>query len=74
MRCAPSDPSRGMRSAADGWDSVLILILGDCHGRLDLVRRACEEAQVLWDIGAAIQVGDFGYFPSTIIRYLSSDN
>lgn len=47
-----------------------ILILGDCHGRLDLVHRACLEARERWGIEAAIQVGDFGFYPQTLKQFL----
>lgn len=50
-----------------------ILILGDCHGRLDLVAEACQAAELAYGIEAAIQVGDFGLFPKIIQRFLSDD-
>jgi hypothetical protein len=48
---------------------VLILILGDCHGHLDLVVRACHAARAAYGIEAAIQVGDFGFFPKTFAKF-----
>jgi predicted phosphodiesterase len=50
-----------------------ILILGDSHGHLDLVARACQQAKDIYGIEAAIQVGDFGFFPKIIDKYLKSD-
>lgn len=49
---------------------MLILILGDCHGRLDLVHQACVSAQAQYGIEAAIQVGDFGFFPKVLANFL----
>ena len=49
---------------------MLILLLGDSHGRLDLVHQACIEAQVAYGIEAAIQVGDFGFFPKILHKFL----
>lgn len=49
---------------------MLILILGDCHGRLDLVHQACIDAQAEYGIEAAIQVGDFGFFPKILHKFL----
>lgn len=49
---------------------MLILILGDCHGHLDEVHHACAAAQQRFGIEAAIQVGDFGFFPQIIQRLL----
>jgi|GEM_PF-882133 len=50
-----------------------ILILGDCHGRLDLVAGACQAAELAYGIDAAIQVGDFGLFPKVMHRFLTDD-
>ncbi len=47
-----------------------ILLLGDCHGRLDLVHHACVEAQAAYGIEAAIQVGDFGFYPEILHMFL----
>lgn len=52
---------------------MLILILGDCHGHLDLVARACQEAKMVYGIEAAIQVGDFGFYPKIINRFLNKE-
>jgi predicted phosphodiesterase len=49
---------------------VLILLLGDCHGRLDLVHQACLAANAEYGVEAAIQVGDFGFFPKILNKYL----
>ncbi len=43
-----------------------ILILGDCHGHLDIAHRACLDAMSRWSIGAVIQAGDFGLFPKVL--------
>lgn len=48
---------------------MLILILGDSHGRLDLVHQACVRAQANYGIEAAIQVGDFGLFPKVLHKF-----
>lgn len=48
-----------------------LLILGDCHGQYDLVRDACQAAELAYGIEAAIQVGDFGLFPKLLHRLLS---
>jgi Calcineurin-like phosphoesterase len=50
-----------------------ILVLGDCHGRLGHVARACENAARTHGIEAAIQVGDFGFYPRVIDGYLRTD-
>jgi predicted phosphodiesterase len=47
-----------------------IILLGDCHGRLDLLHRQCWEAHQEYGIDAAIQVGDFGFFPKILHRFL----
>lgn len=51
-----------------------ILILGDSHGRYDLVRDACQAAEISHGIVAAIQVGDFGLFPRPLHRLLNGDS
>ena len=48
-----------------------LLILGDCHGQYDLVRDACQAAELTYGIQAAIQVGDFGLFPKLLHHLLS---
>lgn len=50
---------------------MLVLILGDCHGRLDLVHSACAAAQAKYGIEAAIQVGDFGFFPKILHQFFN---
>src|SRR5258708_4285235 len=47
-----------------------ILILGDSHGRLDLIHSACLEAIDIYGIETAIQVGDFGFFPKVMNTFL----
>lgn len=49
---------------------MLILLLGDCHGRLDLVHNVCVQAKAHDGIEAAIQVGDFGFYPKILNQYL----
>lgn len=49
---------------------MLILVLGDSHGHLDLVHHACAQAQMDYGIEAAIQVGDFGFFPKVLHKFL----
>ena len=49
---------------------MLILLLGDCHGRLDLVHNVCIQARAHYGIEAAIQVGDFGFYPKVLNKYL----
>lgn len=48
-----------------------LVILGDCHGRYDLVSEACQAAELAYGVEAAIQVGDFGLFPKLLHRLLS---
>lgn len=50
-----------------------ILILGDSHGHLDLIVEACQAAELTYGIEAAIQVGDFGFFPKVLDRFLRED-
>lgn len=50
-----------------------IIILGDTHGRFDLVREACQTAEIAYGIDAAIQVGDFGLFPKPLHRLCSGE-
>jgi hypothetical protein len=38
------------------------------------VATACAAAQERWGIGAAIQVGDFGFFPRILRRYLAEEH
>lgn len=49
---------------------MLILLLGDCHGRLDLVHNACLSARETYGVEAAIQVGDFGFYPKILHAFL----
>ncbi len=51
-----------------------ILIIGDCHGQFLPVIRAIREARKLYDIGAAIQVGDFGFYDHDIKGLLRTYN
>jgi predicted phosphodiesterase len=47
-----------------------ILLLGDCHGQLNLLSRLCLRAQHQLNVEAAIQVGDFGFYPSVWQQFL----
>lgn len=55
--------------AGVGWSRVRILLIGDCHGRLDLVARLIVVARDRLGIEAAIQVGDFGFFPRVLENF-----
>lgn len=46
-----------------------ILLLGDCHGRIDLVSLAMYQAREVAGVEVAIQVGDFGFYPQIFDRY-----
>lgn len=41
-----------------------LLLVGDVHGRFERLAAALAEAQTRYRIGAAIQVGDFGFGPA----------
>lgn len=45
------------------------LIVGDTHARLDLLHTYATKAQTSLGVDAVIQVGDFGFFPQTIVRF-----
>jgi predicted phosphodiesterase len=45
-----------------------VLIVGDVHGRHAALRALLRQAQVDYRIGAAIQVGDFGFQPDIMAR------
>lgn len=47
-----------------------ILILGDCHGQLETLASACENAVRKLGVKAAIQVGDFGFNRRVIDSHL----
>jgi predicted phosphodiesterase len=46
-----------------------ILLLGDCHGRLDLVHHACLEGAQRFGVEAVVQVGDFGFCERAFRRF-----
>ena len=48
-----------------------LLILGDSHGHLDRVHGLLTVAVEHLHIDAAIQVGDFGFFPRTMSRFVT---
>ncbi len=45
-----------------------VLIVGDVHGRHDALVALLRQVQVDYRIEAAIQVGDFGFYPQTMAR------
>lgn len=45
---------------------ALILFLGDSHGHINEVRRRVAAAHKAFGISAAIQVGDFGFYPNVM--------
>ena len=47
-----------------------ILLLGDCHGHLNLLHRLCVRAQQVHGVEAAIQVGDFGFYPKVLHGFI----
>lgn len=46
-----------------------VLILGDAHGHLNAVSRVMYEAREAYGVEAAIQVGDFGFYPECFSRW-----
>jgi len=41
----------------------MILLLGDIHGNAGVLREAINKAEMVGDVTAIIQVGDFGLYP-----------
>ncbi len=41
----------------------MILLLGDIHGNAGVLREAIHKAEMVGDVTAIIQVGDFGLYP-----------
>ena len=46
-----------------------VLIVGDSHGQLEAFARCLRQAVLDHTIGAAIQVGDFGFFASVLAEF-----
>ena len=49
----------------------MILLLGDIHGNAGILREAINKAEMVGDVTAIIQVGDFGLYPENE-RYFQS--
>ena len=49
----------------------MILLLGDIHGNAGVLREAINKAEMVGDVTAIIQVGDFGLYPENE-RYFQS--